>query len=131
MRVEMRIRSLVGDIHDDVAAKTAEALLQSAEQGAPELIVFPEHDDLLLRIEGLNIVRVNAALGPERWLPADRPVIGARVAPVVITGGNEELGDLPLVQEFADSKVGLRSERAEHQQDVVAFHQSAGEIERV
>src|SRR5690349_15019353 len=71
--IEILIRNFVRNIDNNHPGEIAESFLQSSEQISPELIVLPESHDLASRIEGLNIIGIDASLGPERRLPAHRP----------------------------------------------------------
>src|SRR5215471_475041 len=105
MCVEILIRNVVGDIDDNHPCEIAESFLQSLEQISPELIVLPENHDLFSGIEGLNIIRVDASLGPERWLPAYGPGKCFRIVQLVVAGGDKELGNLPIIQIFPGGEI--------------------------
>jgi hypothetical protein len=57
----MFIRDIEGDADEDQPGQIAEALLNSLVQVASELVVLPEHHDLALRMEGLDVIGVDAS----------------------------------------------------------------------
>src|SRR6185437_686621 len=130
MRIEMRIRNIVGDVDPNHPGEIAQSFLQALEQVAPELIVFPKNNDLAVGIERLNVVRVDTSLRAERWLPAHHPVKCLRITPLLVPGRNEELRYLPLVEKLPHGKIAGRSEGAEHQQYVIPLDQPVRQIER-
>src|SRR5271169_4483880 len=98
MGVEMGVGNIVGDVDDYRSREIAKAGFQSLEQVLTELIVLPKSYDLAARVRRLDIVGVNAALGPERRLPTHRPWKPRRIAQLLVPGSNEKLGDFPVVQ---------------------------------
>ena len=78
----------------------------------------------------MDVVGVDASLGAKRRLPAHRPGKRLGIAQLLGAGRDEELGNLPLVQEAPHRKVSGRSEGAKHQEDVFPLDQPAGQIER-
>ena len=78
----------------------AQALLQSAEEIAAELVVLPEHGDLAVGIGGLDVIGVDPSLGAERRLPAHRPGKAFRMRPLLVAGRDEELGDFFSLRYF-------------------------------
>src|SRR6478735_7331220 len=115
MGLQILIGRLESDVDDEQARQLAEPLLQSAEQIAPELVVLPKCDDLLVRICGLDVIGVDAALGPERRLPAHGPGKRPGIAPGLVAGGHEQLWNLALVQKAAHGEIAGRPKRAEYQ----------------
>ena len=130
MPVDMGIRNVEGYSDDDQAGQIAEAFLNSLVQIATELVVLPEDNDLALRKKCMDVIGVDASLGPKRRLPAHRPGKGLGIAQFLGAGSNEELGNPPLVQEASHCKVSGRSVGAKHQEDVFPLDQPAGQVER-
>ena len=49
---------------------------------------------------------------------------------MIVSGGDEELRNLPVIQVGANGKVSRRSERAEHHQHVVLLDEAARQLQR-
>src|SRR5258705_10351261 len=128
--IDMLIRNIKGDANDNHASQIAETLLNSLVKIATELIVLPKDHNLAFRIKCLDVIGVDAPLGAVRRLPAHRPGKRLGVAQLLVAGGNEELGNLPLIQEAPDGKVSGRAEGAKHQEDIFPLDQPTGHIER-
>src|SRR5258708_27105700 len=109
MPIDMRIRKNKGDANDNHASEIAETYQNSLVQVATELIVLPEDHDLAVRIKCLDVIGVDPSLGAKRRLPAHRPGKGLGIDQFLGAGSNEELGDLPLIQEAPPSKLSGRS----------------------
>ena len=97
MPIDKLVQHIKGDIDNDQAGQIAESFLNSLEEVPPKLVVLPKLHDVALRIEGLDVVGVDAPLGTKRRLPAHGPRKRLRVAQLLGARGNEELGNLPLV----------------------------------
>src|SRR5947208_1753324 len=81
---------------------------------------------------GLNAVAIDAeaSFSPERWPPANRPGKCLGVAPRLVAGSNEELGDILFVQVFSCGKIFGGSERPEHQKHIVLLDQATRQFQR-
>src|SRR5213075_1187991 len=75
---------------------------------------------------------VGAALGDVVRLPADRPrELLVLQPPVASAGGDEDLRDLPLVQDRTSRLCGLGAERADVREDLVLEDQLVRQLDRL
>jgi hypothetical protein len=125
----MLVVEVEGDVDEHEPVEVAETFLDALVEHAPELVVLPEHHDLLPGIIGLDVVGVDAPLRPERRLPAHGPGKRLGLAQLLVARGEEKLRDLLLVQIPARGEIPGRAERAEHEMDVVLLHQIAGQLQ--
>src|ERR1700748_1168881 len=95
--IEKLVAYIKGDIDDDQASGGAKSLLDPLEYFSPKLVILPKHRDLALRIERLDVIGVDAPLGAKRWLPGHGPGKCSWGDKSFGRGGNEELGNLPLI----------------------------------
>src|SRR4030095_17241887 len=93
------------------------------------MIVLPKSYNPLSGVERLYVVGVDAPLFANGGLPAHRPREQRWIAQMIVSGGDKELRNLPLVQICANGKISRSSERAEHQEDVVVLDQAARKLQ--
>src|SRR3982750_1030015 len=106
----MLIGNVEGDVDEDETVQVAKAFLDAPVEHAAELVVLPEHHDLLPRIISLDVVGVDAPLRPERRLPAHGPGKRLGLAQLLVAGGDEQLRYLLLVQIPARGEIARRAE---------------------
>src|SRR5258706_4129153 len=91
------IRKIECGVGNNHPTPIPEPILQSLEQIPSELVVLPKDGDLPFRIRGLDVVRVDAPLGPGRWLPTHRPGNRLGSSEVVVARRDKELRNLPVI----------------------------------
>ena len=61
----MLIGNVEGDVDEDETVQVAKTFLDAPVEHASELVVLPEHHDLLLGVIGLDVVGIDVPLRPE------------------------------------------------------------------
>ena len=130
MLAQIVVCGIVRDVDPDHPGDVTETVLQSPEQFAAEMIVLPKRNDSFSGVERLDVVGVDPPLFPNRGLPAHCPGEQRWIAQMIVSGGDKELRNLPLVQVCADGKIAGSSERTEHQEDVLLLDQAARKFQR-
>src|SRR6267143_4909512 len=124
------ICDLVRDIDPDHPCDVTEPVFQPLEQFSTEMIVLPKSYDPFSGVERMDVVGVDAPLFANGGLPAHCPRKHRRIAQVIVSGSDKELRNLSFVQVCANGKVSRRSERTEHQEDVILLDKTARKVQR-
>ena len=125
----MLVCDIVGDVDPDHPGDVTEPVFQPLEQFSTEMIVLPKSYDPFSGVERVDVVGVDASLFANGGLPAHGPRKQRRIAQMIVSGGDKELRNLPFIQVCANGKIPRRSERAEHQEDVVFLDEVAREAQ--
>jgi hypothetical protein len=124
-----RLKILRADDH--LVGVLAEAFLQAVEQILAEIVVLVEHRDLRLRVMRQQMPGIEFCLVAQIGLPAHGPGEMRGIVQRRRAGGGKQLRHAGFVEVRPDRHVERRAEHAEHQRDLVAFHQAAHILHRL
>src|SRR6266571_1680560 len=129
LRIDSRIRNLVGSFSDDRNFCT-KTVLEALQVVSSVFVVLVENTDLPTATLFKEIFGIDASLALIIRLPAHCPRKIFRIVPFGSAGCDEKLRYLLFVHVAADCSVRRRSGTLEEQQDPILFHEPASLLER-